>query len=313
MQSFQFKIKGYLNETGEYTEFYPAESGTIIQLILRHWFNESIPNNLDIIAIKNGKGDLFVIDHVKRDVFDYYFFGVDSRRDYYHKKTDIQFMFFALESFFNDRIGDIRHNFTRKDDDLAFLRGDFLGKDFNYRISRRSLWKNFNWIIFQLGFFVLILLLGFIYDKIIFVFAGIYLVIIFFNSYKQFRMYHDYYMDNKKLAVKLSRASDRLQVTRDTWAREIPKSEIRKITKYVHPVDSVGAMHEFYTEIEFFNGNVLNLTCLLIPQTHIENKFANDLVTVDVEVTDRGNLKRKTMLDQYFSAIKPLPAGSRPQ
>ncbi|MEJ0031261.1 MAG: hypothetical protein WDO15_13165 [Bacteroidota bacterium] len=46
MPQFQFKIKGYLNETGEYSELHNAEAATILQFILQHWFNETLPNNL---------------------------------------------------------------------------------------------------------------------------------------------------------------------------------------------------------------------------------------------------------------------------
>ncbi|MEJ0031262.1 MAG: hypothetical protein WDO15_13170 [Bacteroidota bacterium] len=60
---------------------------------------------------------------MKRDIFDYYFIDKRSGRSYYHKKTDIQFMFFVLESFFNNRNQDIQHNFTETTDDWKFIKG----------------------------------------------------------------------------------------------------------------------------------------------------------------------------------------------
>ena len=63
---------------------------------------------------------------------------------------------------------------------------------------------------------------------------------------------------------------------------------------------------EYHTEIEFINGNVLNVTCLLVPQDEIELKFANDLVPIEFKVFEKGKLARPTNLDKYFSAIKPL-------
>src|SRR5690242_7304258 len=110
MLPFRFKVKGYLNETGEYSDYYPAESATIIQLILQHWFNESLPNNLDIVVIQNEHGDQLAIVHVKRDIFDYYLVVKGRGRDYYHKKTDIQFMFFVLECFFSHRLDELKVN-----------------------------------------------------------------------------------------------------------------------------------------------------------------------------------------------------------
>ena len=60
---FQFKAKSYSNEEGEYTAWKEAEPGNIIQFVMIHWFNETLPNNMDIIVIKNQQGDQLVIDH----------------------------------------------------------------------------------------------------------------------------------------------------------------------------------------------------------------------------------------------------------
>jgi hypothetical protein len=306
MPSFQFKIKGYLNETGEFTEFFPAESGTIIQLILQHWFNESLPNNLDIVVIQNERGERLVIDHIKRDIFDYYFVQGNRTRNYFHKKTDIQFMFFALESFFNNRTEDIKLNLTKTSDDWTFITGDYLGKNFNYSITRQALWKNLNVLILQLLFLLALIVSSILFSRLLLVFAAFYLVIAIFTSIRQVRLFRQYYFDNKNLEVKLSRADGELKISNGAGTRSIPKSDINKVTKYVHPPDDAASMNEYYTEVEFINGNVLNLTCLLIPQAQIEAKFANDNVLVDVEFTSNGRLKRKTRLDQYFSAVRPV-------
>jgi len=305
MPAFQFKIKGYLNETGEFTDFFAAESGTIIQLILQHWFNETLPNNLDIIVIQNDRGERLVIDHLKRDIFDYYFVQGDKTRNYFHKKTDIQFMFFILESFFNNRTDDIRLNLTRTSDDWTFITGDYLGKNFNYQITKRALWKNLNVVLLQLAFLLALIISSIFFSRFLAVFAVIYLVIAIFTSIRQVRLFRQYYLDNKDLQVRLSRANGELKISNGSSTRSIPKSEINKVTKYVHPPDDAASMNEYYTEVEFVNGNVLNLTCLLIPQAQIETKFANDNVLVDVKFTSTGRLQRKTKLDYYFSAIRP--------
>jgi hypothetical protein len=310
MLPFRFKVKGYLNETGEYSELYPAESATIIHLILQHWFNESLPNNLDIVVIQNDKGDQLVIDHVKRDIFDYYLFVRNSDREYFHKKTDIQFMFFVLESFFSDRLEDLKLNLTRTTDDWSFLRGEYLGKSFDYAITRAAIWRNLNVVGFQFIFLLTLILSSIFLSTYLLVFAGIYLFIAVFTSLRQVRMFREYYRDNKNLRVRLSRANGDIEVSNQLGSRVISKSEINKVTKYIHNPDDVGSMAEYYTEVEFHNGNVLNLTCLLIPQAHIESKFANHDIALDVEFTQTGKLKRKTKLDRYFVAAK---AGQYPQ
>lgn len=306
MPGFRFKIKGYLNETGEFTEFFQADSGTIIQLILQHWFNESLPNNLDIVVIQNDRGDNLAIDHLKRDIFDYYFVQSGKTREYFHKKTDIQFMFFALESFFNNRIEDIKLNFTQTSDDWTFITGDYLGKSFNYSVTRKTMWKNLNIVALQMIFLLALIVASILISRFLLIFAVFYLVIAFFTSLRQVRLFREYYTDNKDLQVRLSRANEELEISNGSWKRTIPKSEISKITKFVHPPDDAASMTEYYTEVEFVNGNVLNLTCLLIPQAHIETKFANDDLVLDVKFTNSGRLVRKTKLDQYFSAVRPV-------
>ena len=305
MLPFRFKVKGYLNEAGEYSEYYPAEAATIIQLVLRHWFNESLPNNLDIIVIQNEQGDRLVIDHVKRDIFDYYLVAKGGR-DYYHKKTDIQFMFFVLESFFSHRLEDLKINFTQTRDDWTFIRGDYLGKEFDYSITRSAIWRNLNVLGFQLIFLLVLVLASIFLSTYLLVFAAIYLFIAAFTSLRQVRMFREYYLDNRDLRVRLSRANHDIEITNHLGSRTIPKSEISKVTRYIHNPDDAGSMTEYYTEVEFHNGNILNLTCLLIPQAHIESKFANDNIIVDVEFTRSGKLKRRTHLDEYFAAAHPV-------
>jgi hypothetical protein len=314
MPQFRFKIKGYLNETGEYSELHSTDSGTILQFILQHWFNETLPNNLDIIFIQNEAGDQLIIDHLKRDIFDYYFIEKKSGRSYYHKKTDIQFMFFALESFFNHRNQDLRHNFTATTDDSKFILGDFRGKDFNYSMTKKRLWKNLDILIYPViimggsigmsfGTSYVLIILGA-------VFCGIYAVVMF-STFKRLRAY---YNDNKDISIRFSRGDDFLHVKKGTWSRSIPKTEIRNIQKFIQPLNDGTTFTEFHTEIEFINGNILNVTCLLVPQNEIEMKFANDLIPIEMKVMTNSSLPRPTNLDKYFSAIKPLatsdPGGS---
>jgi hypothetical protein len=96
-----------------------------------------------------------------------------------------------------------------------------------------------------------------------------------------------------------------MEISSANGSRTISKADISKVTKFVHHPDDARSMTEYYTEVEFINGNVLNLTCLLIPQSHIESKFANDNIELDIEFTHTGRLKRKTRLDEYFVAMRP--------
>ena len=309
MSQFRFKIKGYLNEAGEYSELHAAESATILQFILQHWFNETLPNNLDIVFIQNDVGDQLIIDHLKRDIFDYYFIEKKNGRTYYHKKTDIQFMFFALESFFNNRNQDIRHNLTATTDDWKFILGDFRGKDFNYSITNRRLWKNLDILIFPAIILGGSVILSFGLSYMMIVVGGLFCLTYIIYMLSTIKRLRSYYNDNKDISLRFSRGDDFLHVKKGTWSRSIPKTEIRHVLKYIQPLNDGSTFSEFHTEIEFINGNVLNVTCLLVPQHEIETKFANDLIPVELKVIEEKVITRPTNLDKYFSAIKPLGAG----
>jgi hypothetical protein len=306
MSQFRFKIKGYLNETGEFSELHAAESGTILQFILQHWFNETLPNNLDIVLIQNENDDQLIIDHLKRDIFDYYYIEKKSGRSYYHKKTDIQFMFFVLESFFNHRSQDIRHNFTATTDDWKFILGDYRGKDFNYSVTNRKVWRNIDSLLFPIIVFAVAGVFAFITSSAVLLIGIVFVLVFALNMYSTFTRLRSYYHDNKDISIKFSRGDDFIHIKKGTWSRSIPKSDIRNVLKFIPPVDDGRGLEEYHTEIEFINGNVLNVTCLLVPQSEIELKFANDLVPIEFKAISKGKINRPTNLDKYFSAIKPL-------
>ena len=306
MSQFRFKIKGYLNETGEYSDLHAADSGTILQFILQHWFNETLPNNLDIVFIQNEAGDQLIIDHLKRDIFDYYFIEKRNSRNYYHKKTDIQFMFFVLESFFNNRNQDLRHNFTATDDDWRFILGDYRGKDFNYAITNKKLIRNLDSLVYPFIVLAVAILLSFITSFAVLIIGVVFCLLFAFGMYSSFKRLRSYYHDNKDISLRFSRGDEFLHVKKGMWSRSIPKSDIRNILKFIHPIHDSTTVAEYHTEIEFINGNVLNVTCLLVPQHEIELKFANDLVPIEFKVMEKGKLARPTNLDKYFSAIKPI-------
>ena len=308
MTSFRFKIKGYLNETGEYSELHNADHGTILHFILQHWFNESLPNNLDIIFIQNESGDQLIIDHLKRDIFDYYFIDKKKSKGYFHKKTDIQFMYFVLESFFNNRLQDLRHNFNETADEWSFIRGDFSGKDFSYSVTNKKIWKNVDALLFPLIVVLGASVVSFFTSFIVLIIGLVFCVIFAFGMYSTLRRLQNYYDDNKDITVKISRGDDFLHLKKGSWSRSIPKTDIRNILKYTAPLDDPRSVTEYHTEIEFLNGNILNITSLLLPQNEIEHKFANDLVPIEFKVMEGNDLPRKTNLDKYFSAVRPVGA-----
>lgn len=303
MHAFQFKIKGYFNETGEYTEFFPADPGTILQFIIQHWFNETLPNNLDCIVIRNQAGDLLLIDHLKRDIFDYYFVPVKHPRKYYHSKTDIQLMFFLLESFFSNRLRDVEENLREKDDDWKTVRGDMVGKEFHYSVNIRGLWNNLSWLGYQLAMVVTFLAVSIFIHPVVVGIVLLFGLLAIGANFSRIKMYRQYYRDNRDLEITISRGNENLAVKKGSWVRTIPKSDIRKLTRFVPPPDDAHAQGDYYLEVEFLNGDVLNITSLLINQSDADGKFMHNLIPFEVEVAKNGFLKRKTDMSHYLSPI----------
>lgn len=301
MHAFHFKIKGYFNETGEYTEFFPADPGTILQFIIQHWFNETLPNNLDCVVIKNQAGDLLLIDHLKRDIFDYYFLPVNRKRKYFHTKTDIQLMFFLLESFFSNRIGDLEDNLREKDDDWEVVRGEMVGKDFNYSVNVKSLWRNLSWLGYQLAMVVAFLVASIFIHPIVIGIVFLFALLAFGANFSRLKMYRQYYNDNRDLEITISRGNENLSVKKGSWTRTLPKADIRKLTRFVPPHDDAHAQGDYYLEIEFLNGDVLNITSLLINQADADGKFMHNLIPFEVEIAKNGLLRRPTDLQRYIS------------
>lgn len=305
MPQFQFKIKGYLNEPGEYSEKHTTESGTILHFIIQHWFNETLPNNLDIVYIEDEHGDRLVIDHVKRDIFEYYFIPKGTRSSYYHKMTDIQLMFFLLESFFSGRKSDLRHNLTVKSDDHNFILGDFIGKDFTYRVTNKRIYSHLSQSAIPLFMFFILVIAGTFSSKVYLITSVPLLLITILTGWRKFRFVKVYYDDNSSMAVRMSRADQFIHVTRGSASRDIPKSDIARIVKFISPPDDVRTVADYHTEIVFHNGNVLTLSDLLIPQQQIESKFANDLIPLEFKILRSIKDVRKTDLSKYLSAVSP--------
>ena len=201
-------------------------------------------------------------------------------------------MFFLLESFFSDQFADIEANLKETDENHEWVRGEMVGKSFTYRIDRKRLWQNVNWLVYQLGALLILFVSAIFIHVILLVLVVIFIVVVLITNYPRIRLYQSYYADNRDWQITISRAAENIEISNTSWTRSIPKTDIRKLTRFAPPHDNAHAHVDFYLEIEFLNGDVLNLTSLLIAQADADGKFMHNLIPFETEVTEDGRLRR---------------------
>lgn len=294
---FQFKIKSYDNEEGEYSARQAAEPGNIIQFIMAHWFNETLPNNLDVIAIKNEKGDQLVIDHENKDVFRFFLIPAENGLFYYYKMTDIRFMFFTLEHFFSGLLETLQENMNKTMDDWRWVKGDFMEKNFHHKITRAKVAKHFLggmaalivWLLLMLSFALRIS------DAFQFIFFTVVLVgFALWSLPNNLRWYHD----QKDLAVTLSKGNRLIQVWCHNQLKEIPKADIVSIQQHFTSDEDIWTPR--FTQIDFTNGDTINLSEFLMPQKEIKEKFFQERDRYQELHSNKQRSQKKTSLTGYF-------------
>ena len=302
---FQFKIKSYDHEEGEYNDWQEAEPGTIIQFVLNHWFNETLPNNLDIIVIKNDNGDKLVIDHENKDVFRFFLLPTGDEKHYYYKMTDIRFMFFTLEHFFSGHLDTLKENLNSTTDDWQWVKGDFIHKNFHYKITSWRLFQHFFWIAAFLAINLVFILIAItaafslptITVGVPLAFVGVACAIYLRNHIRNIK----WYLDQRFLEVQLSKGDRFIHVWYHGQKKSIAKSDIIAIEQ--HNVETSGEDNwwlPLYTRLEFQNGDTLNLHRILIPQDLIKEKFHQEEQWFQELNSNKKGVEKSTSLRGYF-------------
>jgi hypothetical protein len=299
--TFQFKVKSYDNEEGEYSPLQQAEPGTIIQFVLNHWFNEMLPNNLDIIVIKNEKGDLLVIDHENKDVFRFFLIPTEKGLFYFYKMTDIRFMFFTLEHFFSGLLDTLKENLNKTMDDWRWVKGDFIGKNFHYSITGWNLFKLF---LAPIGLTAALLLFALITPfvdldstfRTLLILTG---VLAFFYSFSTIRNIM-WYLDQRPLQVQLSRGDRFIHVWFNGQKQSIPKTDIVSIQQHLVTDMERDIWWPLFTQLDFQNGDTLNINKLLMPQRDMKDKFFQERDIFRELQSNKKGIQKRTSLPGYF-------------
>jgi hypothetical protein len=302
--TFQFKIKSYDSEEGEYLAWQQAEPGVIIQFILTHWFNATLPNNLDIIIIKNEKGDQLVLDHENKTVFRFFLIPAEKGASYYYKMTDIQFMFFALEHFFSGLIDILKENLNKTTDDWSWVKGDFIQKNFHFTITRWRLFRQF-WEMSILAFWWLIVFVALFFSlEGAAVGLGVAIVATALKS-RNYRNRIRWYHDQRALQIQLSKGDRFIHVWLHNQKRSIAKADIISIQQhFTDQGDGEGDIWiPLYTQIDFQNGDTLNIHRMLMPQGEMKVKFQQETSIYHELNSNKRGIQKKTSLNGYFPEV----------
>lgn len=290
--SFKYKVRPYDNEDGEFTDYVPADKVTVDRIFTGNWSGENSRETFRTIALTDNLGQTLIIHHIKKGVFDIYYIPLD--KDYhYFKKTDIQTTSKALDLFLNNRSTELTSLLNKRKEDNDYIRNNFFNKSFDYRVTDKQNRKEISWIWYSLPLGVAFIVLGVI--NINHGAAGLLFVIGLILWLPGVIIHYQYYKDNENLRVKTSRGSELIEVTTPTANKTFKKVDIKEVLMVDSGINKFGWGQYGFTRIEFKTGEILNLTCLMLDQLFIEEKFGQNLKILKTE-TLIPTLNKKTRL-----------------
>ena len=220
---FQYRLKYYKDEDGEYTDYALGDKVAILILIKANWYSDNPPKVLEIISILNEAGQSLLLEHYDRYVFDVYYLGSDT--DYhFHKRSTLDAVVHSADLFFSNRLSDLEGSLNQTKKENAYIRGDYFFKDHDYTITSKRSFKEFRGNILGLiggippmfpGFFLLSKIHG---SRAMFPWANLFVtgmavLLILLGCLIAFPgifIHFHYLKENKDLTVRLTKAVKKL-------------------------------------------------------------------------------------------------------
>jgi hypothetical protein len=275
---FQYKLKYYKSEDSEYTEEAACDKELIKKIILEHWTDEQLPNGLELIIILHTEGQSIMLEHSGKEVFEVYFLLPDQKF-LFHKKSRIDLIYDTFSAFMDKDFSWIEKNLNRTKRENRLIRKLILSKDFSYELRPTRLWNQISLtlfaiplgLIFSVGSIVTMAKLpsGTLMDIVLpFVFfMGLVLWIPGLIIHRQYKR------DNEKLKIRLTKGEDVIKVEFDGVRKDLHKNDISTVTVVRNPWYKLPWSGYGYTQVKFKNGDIVNLTNLIIDQFLMIEKF----------------------------------------
>jgi hypothetical protein len=268
--SFKYKVRPYNNEDGEFTDYVTVDKTAIEKVFSDNYDADDSLKSFRTIAITDDRQQTIVVHYIKKGVCDIYFIPSDSNF-YYFKKSTIELATQTVRLFLESKITDLTSLLNKLTEDNDFIRGDFFNKSFEYKVTKSKSRKEISWIWYALPLGLAFIILGIININHG---ASIFLFIIGLVLWLPGVIIHyQYYKDNHQLRVTLSRGNNIINVATPTLSKTFTKDDIKEILKVNSGFNRFAWGQYGFTRIEFKTGEILNLTCLMLDQLFIEDKF----------------------------------------
>lgn len=277
--SFQYKLKHYKDEDNEYTDEAPCDKVIIEELILDHWTGEHLPNGLELIVVVDVDGPSIILEHSGKEVFEVYFLQPDQKF-LFHKKSRIDLIYNTISAFMDKDFTWLEKNLNKTKHENRLIRKLILSKDFSYELRPTRLWNQINQTLlfgiplgltFSIAAIVTMTKLpsGTLMDVLLpFVFLlGLVLWLPGLIIHRQYKK------DNENLKIRLTKGEDVIKVEFDGIKKELHKDDISTVTVVSNPWYKLPWSDYGYTQVKFKNGDILNLTNLIIDQFLMTDKF----------------------------------------
>jgi phosphopantetheine adenylyltransferase len=298
---FQYKLKYYKDEDGEYTNESICDKQLIEKIILDHWTGEQLPNGLELIIIVHADGPSIILEHSAKEVFEVYFLKPDQKF-LFHKKSRIELIYDVLSAFMDNDFSWLENNLNKTRNENRLIRKLIVSKDFLYELRSARIWSQINQTLlfgipigltFSVASIVTMAKLqgGSVIDiLLLFVFStGLALWL------PGLIIHYQYKRDNENLTIRLTKGEDIIRVGFRGVKKDLHKGDISTVTVIRNPSYKLPWSDYGYTQVKFKNGDVVNLTNLIIDQFLITDKFAKcDVLMADriyPAITQRTSIK----------------------
>jgi len=287
--NFELQLNYYKDEDGEYTEPEPTDLNQLNQIIKNSWPNESYVEDLKVILI-SCKEQHLILKNCKKGVFEVYYSEDDKH--YYHKKTRIELVYECSELYLNSRIDDLKRNLNERSKKKNSPIHDFF-LNHNYEFSNSRNLKELNWF-FTMGLPIALMFLAIpvssiyqgTFEGLNTFFLPLLTVLGLYLWLPGLLLHRQYYRDNRNLKIRITRGNSDILVEFNGLTKEYQKSDLEcacKVTfdsKVLNTFILSGPlwMDYGYLNLEFKNGDNINITNLLADQLFILDKFKYDEV-----------------------------------
>lgn len=225
---YQYRLKTYKDEEGEYSDYQSADKELILNIIQTHWTNESVPNGLEIISITNDTGQSLLLEHFQKSVFDVYFLPL-QKDHHFHKKSTIDLVLKSLDLFFGKNIYELENSLNKTKKENKYVRGDFFFKDHDYRFTKERSFNEVLWLIMfgaPLGIILLgISIMSLLSSQPLAIFFGLFfLVASIFFWLPGIILHSQYKKDISDWTIRVTKGQDKIIAKSTSMLKELNKN-----------------------------------------------------------------------------------------